>query len=50
MTSPSSARAERIGLRVLVGEAGWSVCLIEKKQFPREKTCGDGLTRGRSTN
>jgi geranylgeranyl reductase family protein len=24
--------------------AGWSVCLIEKKQFPREKTCGDGLT------
>ena len=24
--------------------AGWSVCLIEKKHFPREKTCGDGLT------
>ncbi len=24
--------------------AGWSVCLIEKKTFPREKTCGDGLT------
>jgi menaquinone-9 beta-reductase len=24
--------------------AGWSVCLIEKKEFPREKTCGDGLT------
>ncbi|HEY5263058.1 MAG TPA: geranylgeranyl reductase family protein [Acidimicrobiales bacterium] len=27
-----------------LAEAGWSVCLIEKKQFPREKTCGDGLT------
>lgn len=24
--------------------AGWSVCLIEKKNFPRAKTCGDGLT------
>lgn len=24
--------------------AGWDVCLIEKKTFPREKTCGDGLT------
>ncbi len=27
-----------------LAEAGWSVCLIEKKKFPREKTCGDGLT------
>lgn len=27
-----------------LAKAGWSVCLIEKKQFPREKTCGDGLT------
>ena len=27
-----------------LAEAGWSVCLVEKKQFPREKTCGDGLT------
>jgi geranylgeranyl reductase family protein len=27
-----------------LAHAGWSVCLIEKKQFPREKTCGDGLT------
>ncbi len=27
-----------------LSRAGWSVCLIEKKQFPREKTCGDGLT------
>jgi menaquinone-9 beta-reductase len=27
-----------------LARAGWSVCLIEKKQFPREKTCGDGLT------
>jgi geranylgeranyl reductase family protein len=24
--------------------SGWDVLLIEKKQFPREKTCGDGLT------
>ncbi len=24
--------------------AGWDVALIEKKQFPRVKTCGDGLT------
>lgn len=27
-----------------LARAGWSVCLIEKKDFPREKTCGDGLT------
>jgi geranylgeranyl reductase family protein len=27
-----------------LSQAGWSVCLIEKKHFPREKTCGDGLT------
>jgi geranylgeranyl reductase family protein len=27
-----------------LAQAGWSVCLIEKKAFPREKTCGDGLT------
>ncbi len=27
-----------------LAQAGWSVCLVEKKQFPREKTCGDGLT------
>ncbi len=27
-----------------LASAGWSVCLIEKKNFPREKTCGDGLT------
>lgn len=24
--------------------AGWRVALVEKKEFPREKTCGDGLT------
>lgn len=24
--------------------SGWDVCLLEKKTFPREKTCGDGLT------
>jgi menaquinone-9 beta-reductase len=27
-----------------LAQAGWSVCLIEKKHYPREKTCGDGLT------
>ncbi len=27
-----------------LADAGWSVCLVEKKLFPREKTCGDGLT------
>jgi geranylgeranyl reductase family protein len=27
-----------------LARAGWSVCLIEKSSFPREKTCGDGLT------
>jgi geranylgeranyl reductase family protein len=27
-----------------LARAGWSVCLVEKKTFPREKTCGDGLT------
>ena len=27
-----------------LADAGWSVCLVEKKHFPREKTCGDGLT------
>jgi geranylgeranyl reductase family protein len=27
-----------------LAKAGWSVCLVEKKTFPREKTCGDGLT------
>jgi geranylgeranyl reductase family protein len=27
-----------------LSQAGWSVCLVEKKEFPREKTCGDGLT------
>jgi len=27
-----------------LAEAGWDVSVVEKKQFPREKTCGDGLT------
>jgi len=27
-----------------LAEAGWDVAVVEKKQFPREKTCGDGLT------
>jgi geranylgeranyl reductase family protein len=24
--------------------AGWDVAVVERKRFPREKTCGDGLT------
>src|ERR1700728_5059551 len=27
-----------------LAEAGWDVALVEEKEFPREKTCGDGLT------
>lgn len=27
-----------------LANAGWDVLLLEKKTFPREKTCGDGLT------
>jgi geranylgeranyl reductase family protein len=27
-----------------LAQAGWNVCVVEKKTFPREKTCGDGLT------
>ena len=27
-----------------LAEAGWDVALVEKKTFPRVKTCGDGLT------
>lgn len=27
-----------------LAEAGHSVAIIEKKEYPREKTCGDGLT------
>lgn len=27
-----------------LAERGWRVVLVEKKRFPREKTCGDGLT------
>jgi geranylgeranyl reductase family protein len=27
-----------------LAEAGHSVLIVEKKRFPREKTCGDGLT------
>jgi geranylgeranyl reductase family protein len=27
-----------------LAEAGFDVLLVEKKRFPREKTCGDGLT------
>ncbi|HSZ37473.1 MAG TPA: geranylgeranyl reductase family protein [Acidimicrobiales bacterium] len=27
-----------------LADAGWDVVIVEKKNFPREKTCGDGLT------
>ncbi|HEX3333878.1 MAG TPA: geranylgeranyl reductase family protein, partial [Acidimicrobiales bacterium] len=27
-----------------LADAGWDVAIVEKKVFPREKTCGDGLT------
>src|SRR5487761_1272458 len=27
-----------------LADAGWDVVLVERKHFPREKTCGDGLT------
>ena len=27
-----------------LAEAGHDVLLLEKKRYPREKTCGDGLT------
>jgi geranylgeranyl reductase family protein len=27
-----------------LADAGWDIVVVEKKQFPREKTCGDGLT------
>jgi geranylgeranyl reductase family protein len=27
-----------------LADAGYDVVLVEKKQYPREKTCGDGLT------
>jgi menaquinone-9 beta-reductase len=27
-----------------LADAGWDVAVVEKKRFPREKTCGDGLT------
>ncbi|HEV2360188.1 MAG TPA: geranylgeranyl reductase family protein [Acidimicrobiales bacterium] len=27
-----------------LAEAGWDVLVLEKKHFPRDKTCGDGLT------
>src|SRR5580704_7563773 len=27
-----------------LADAGWDVVVVEKKHFPRNKTCGDGLT------
>ncbi|HEX4128161.1 MAG TPA: FAD-dependent oxidoreductase, partial [Acidimicrobiales bacterium] len=57
-SAPSARRApEHVHDVVIVGagpsgascaywlaEAGWDVVVVEKKVFPREKTCGDGLT------
>jgi geranylgeranyl reductase family protein len=58
-TAPATARPapEHVHDVVIVGagpsgascaywlaEAGWDVVVVEKKEFPREKTCGDGLT------
>ena len=55
--SPRRHRAEPVHDVVVVGagpagascgywlaDAGWDVVVVEKKEFPREKTCGDGLT------
>ena len=33
-----------------LAEAGHDVVIVEKKTFPRVKTCGDGLTPGRSSS
>ena len=27
-----------------LAKAGWDVAVVERKEFPRAKTCGDGLT------
>ena len=27
-----------------LAKAGWDVAVVERKTFPRPKTCGDGLT------
>ena len=45
-TTSSSSGAVRPGSSCAywLAEAGWDVALVEKKVFPREKTCGDGLT------
>ena len=38
-------RTLRGGLRLLAGRAPATTCvLVERKHYPREKTCGDGLT------
>src|SRR5438093_6486394 len=29
---------------ILLAEAGWSVALVEQKQFPRRKVCGEYLS------
>ena len=53
---PHSERAQRYDVLVVgggpagaaagywLGRAGHRVLVVEKKQFPRDKTCGDGLT------
>jgi geranylgeranyl reductase family protein len=55
--APAAATPEHVHDVVVVGagpagsscgfwlaDAGWDVVVVEKKVFPREKTCGDGLT------
>ena len=44
-TCSSSGRARRVPRPAYwLAEAGHRVLVVEKKHFPREKTCGDGLT------
>ena len=31
---------------ILLAQAGWSVALIEKHEFPRRKVCGEALSAG----
>ena len=51
-TTSSSSAAAPPGRppRYWLAEAGHDVLVVERKTFPREKTCGDGLTPGRCTS